>query len=216
MSWHLILNVVTKKKNLLSDWHTQTCLLAIDKCAKLACNLFDCGGKQSEANPNQQTMRLHQGYKRLKVNKRTVHPPQEGTYENASPCKWAEMKCAGRKGSDSTTNWNEGTLCVSMTTSVGNNDMIWAGLPMAEVAKFWPAEYLAYFLSSTTFLTVDSIATVLVVAFHLNLTVFRPPAARQSRIRSSGKKFSHPWPIVMGLSHWDETGDVKFPPSLIQ
>jgi len=79
--------------------------------------------------------------------------------------------------------------------------MIWAGLPMAEVAKFWPGEYLAYFLSSTTFLTVDSIATVLVVAFHLNLTVFRPPAARQSRIRSSGKKFSHPWPIVMGLSH---------------
>ena len=89
-----------QEKNLLSDRHTQICLPPIDECAKLAYNLFDCGGKQSEANPNQQAMRLHQGYKRLKVNKRTVvHLPQEGSYENASPCKWAEMKCAGRKGS---------------------------------------------------------------------------------------------------------------------
>ena len=75
-----------------------------------------------------------------------------------------------------------------MTTSVGNNDMIWAVLPMAGGGQILARQTPCIFFSSITFLTVDSIATVLVVAFHLNRTVFRPPAARQSRIRSSGKK----------------------------
>ena len=56
-----------------------------------------------------------------------------------------------------------------------------------------PAKYLANFFLNATFPTVDSSATALTAACHVNRSVSGPPVARQSRIRPSGQNV---WPSL--------------------
>ena len=58
-----------------------------------------------------------------------------------------------------------------------------------------PAKYLANFFLNATFPTVDSSATALTAACHVNRTVSGPPVSRQSRIRPSGQNV---WPPLQG------------------
>ena len=81
---------------------------------------------------------------------------------------------------------------------------VWNSMSRAGVAKLQPTGCIqptskfipscqipCTFLSSATFSTVDSSATALAVACHINHTVSDPPVARQSRIQPSRKNI---WP----------------------